>query len=57
MSVPVLAKLLQKAGSRQISEAALQEDIERGAPVNADGTMNLIHYVAWLIKEVGRDGN
>ena len=25
-------------------------DIENGAPTNADGTINLIHYAAWLNK-------
>lgn len=57
ISVPDLAKLLKRAGCRSASEAELHEDIEKGAPVNSDGTINLIHYTAWLIKEVSRDGN
>jgi hypothetical protein len=57
MNVPVLVKLLRKAGCRHVSGNAIKEDIEKGAPVNADGTINLIHYTAWLLKEVGRDGN
>jgi len=32
----------------------LQADIDAGAPTNADGTLNLVHYVAWLVKEMGR---
>ncbi len=57
ISVSDLAKLLKRAGSRFASEAALQKDIENGAPTNPDGSVNLIHYTAWLIKEVNRDGN
>lgn len=29
----------------------VRADIEAGAPTNADGTLNLIHYAAWLAKE------
>ena len=31
-----------------ISEAMLRADLDAGAPTNADGTINLIHYAAWL---------
>jgi hypothetical protein len=29
-------------------------DLEGGAPTHADGTVNLVHYAAWLVKEMGR---
>ena len=29
-------------------------DVDAGAPANADGTLNLVHYAAWLVKEIGR---
>ncbi len=45
-----LAKVLSAAGSRRITEEMVRSDIDAGAPVNADGTMNLIHYTAWLVK-------
>jgi len=45
------AKILAAAGSRRITEAMVRADIEAGAPTNADGTLNLIHYAAWLAKE------
>ena len=32
----------------------LQADGADGAPLNADGTLNLVHYAAWLAKEMGR---
>jgi hypothetical protein len=49
MSVSDLAKLLKQAGSRYVSEAAIQKDIDSGAPANPDGTINLINYAAWLL--------
>ena len=46
------AKLLTKAGGRIISETTLREDIDAGAPTNSDGTLNLVHYAAWLVKQL-----
>jgi hypothetical protein len=48
------AKILSKVGSPTVTEATLQADIEAGAPTNPDGTLNLIHYAAWLVKEMAR---
>ena len=31
-----------------LPEAAVRTHIERGAPVAPDGTINLVHYAAWL---------
>lgn len=45
------AKILAAAGNRRITEAMVRADIEAGAPTNADGTVNLVHYVAWLARE------
>jgi hypothetical protein len=36
-----------------VSEEALRADLEAGAPTNPDGTINLVHYAAWLAKEMG----
>ena len=47
-----LAKVLSAAGGRRITEEMIRADIEAGAPVNPDGTVNLIHYTAWLVKEM-----
>jgi len=30
----------------------VQADIDAGAPVGAGGRMNLMHYAAWLLREV-----
>jgi len=35
----------------------LREDIDAGAPTNADGTINLVHYAAWLVKELTGRGD
>jgi hypothetical protein len=48
------ARLLTALSGGAITERMLQEDVAGGAPVNADGTLNLVHYAAWLCKEMGR---
>ena len=48
------ARLLTKVGGRLVSEEMLRADIDAGAPTNADGTLNLVHLAAWLVKEIGR---
>jgi len=48
-----MAQLLAAAGGRAITEEAIREDIAGGAPANADGTMSLIDYTAWLARESG----
>jgi hypothetical protein len=35
----------------------LQADIDDGAPRNPDGTMNLVHFAAWLVKEISSRGD
>ena len=47
-----LAKVLSAAGGRRITEEMICADMDAGAPVNPDGTVNLIHYTAWLVKEM-----
>lgn len=52
MGVADLARLLRASGSRHGTEDAVQADIEAGAPTNVDGTINLVHYAAWLARQV-----
>jgi len=54
LSLEDMARLLSAAGPERVTAETLQADIDDGAPTNADGTMNLVHYVAWLVKEMGR---
>ena len=49
LSIPDMAKVLSRVGGRPIAEETIRKDIEEGAPVNPDGTVNLIHYGAWLV--------
>ena len=37
-----------------ISEDMLRADIDVGVPTNPDGTVNLVHYAAWLNREIGK---
>jgi len=53
LSVADAARLLNRVGGKSITEATLRADIAAGAPTNADGTINLVHYCAWLAKEMG----
>ena len=54
LAISDLLAVLRKAGARHLSEEALRRDIAAGAPVNPDGTVNLLHYAAWLTKAAGR---
>jgi len=33
----------------------VEEDIDAGAPTNPDGTVNLVHYAAWLNRVLRED--
>lgn len=51
-----VAEILRRSGARHATPEAVQADIEAGAPVNADGTVNLIEYAAWLVERMA-DGD
>lgn len=46
-----LVKVLTQSGSREASLETIEKDIRAGAPVNEDGTISLLEYAAWLLKE------
>ena len=46
-----LARVLSAWGPRPVTVETLLADIDDGAPTNPDGTVNLLQYVAWLLKE------
>ncbi len=48
------AKLLSAVAKIRVSVEQIREDLEAGAPQNTDGTINLMHYAAWMVKEMGR---
>lgn len=47
----VLAGVLTKAFGTEIHPDMIAADVSKGAPVNPDGTIGLVAYVAWLIKQ------
>lgn len=51
LSVADAARVLTRLGGKPVTEDMLRADIEAGAPTNADGTLNLVHYAAWLVRE------
>ena len=50
-----IAKILSAMGPKPVTVETLQADIDDGAPVNRDGTMNLLKYSAWMVREILRE--
>ena len=48
LDVETVAAILARSGGRTTADM-VRTDIAAGAPVNPDGTINLIHYAAWLV--------
>ena len=57
LSISDLVKFLKRSGSRTASEETVREDVESGAPINPDGTFNLIKYAAYLAKDTNDAAN
>ena len=51
LSVADAVRVLSRVGASPITEAMLRADLDDGAPTNDDGSINLVHYTAWLVKE------
>lgn len=52
LTIDQTAKILSSAGGRRIGEEMIRADIDAGAPTNPDGTLNLVRYTSWLVREV-----
>ena len=57
LNVPPMTKtnfiqVLQHYGCQTISTEKLDAQIAAGAPVNDDGTINIVNFTAWLLKEL-----
>lgn len=52
LTVEQAARLLSAAGPKPVTADMVRDDIDDGAPTNGDGTLNLVHYAAWLIREM-----
>lgn len=54
LSLADLARVLTAAGGRAVDVARLEADVAADAPRNPDGTINLVHYAAWLVEQEAR---
>lgn len=57
MSIADAARVLARIGGQSVTQEMLRADIDAGAPTNRDGTINLVHYAAWLVKETASRGD
>jgi len=57
LSAAQLASLLSAAAKAKVTPQMIRADLAAGAPSNPDGTLHLVHYTAWLLREVARDGS
>ena len=46
------ARLMSRVSGRHVAESTIEADVTAGAPTNGDGTLNLVHYAAWLIRQL-----
>jgi hypothetical protein len=46
LAVADAARLLTRAGGQPVTVQMFETDLAAGAPANADGTINLVHYAA-----------
>jgi hypothetical protein len=54
LSVEDLARVLTAAGWKPINVEMIRADLDDGAPQNADGTINVVRFAAWHVREMGR---
>jgi len=54
---PTALTIEKAAKALGVGREILEADIAAGAPRNADGTINLVHYAAWLVKELAARGD
>ena len=54
LSAEDVARILTASGWKPVTVDMIRDDIDDGAPVNADGTINLVVYAAWLVRELSR---
>jgi hypothetical protein len=51
-----LARALAALGAH-VTVENVRADVAAGAPTNPDGTLNLVHYAAWLAKKENHLGD
>lgn len=46
------AELLTEEGGWPVTPEMLHLDVAAGAPRNEDGTLNLVYFASWLVREM-----
>ena len=54
MTPEQLATVLSNRTKKRVDVDRIRADIDAGAPTNADGTLNVVAYAAWLLQEKHR---
>jgi hypothetical protein len=54
LALPDAVRLLTAVGQSGVTLEMLEADVAAGAPTNADGTINLVTYTAWMLLEMSR---
>ena len=54
LSPEVAAAVLARSCGQPVTADMIRDDIADGCPTNADGTLHLVTYVAWMIQEQKR---
>ena len=54
LSLEDVARILTASGWKPVTVDMVRDDIDDGAPTNPDGTINLVHYTAWCVREMSR---
>ena len=49
-----MARLLKQVGY-PVTVQMIEQDLLAGLPTNADGTINVVVYLAWSVRELNRD--
>ena len=57
LTVTEAARALSAAAGRSVTPEMIETDVAGGAPTNPDGTINLVRYAAWLVKEMSAGGD
>jgi len=53
---PAALTIAQLARMLAVPEETIRRHVAAGAPASADGHVNLVHYAAWLNKELASSG-
>ena len=52
LTVEQVSQLLSAAGAKRADIETIRRHIAAGVPVSVEGKVNLVHYMAWLMREV-----